>query len=214
MKSGSQPGAGDVQRREHVDVAQVHRKTSLVMMMMVKMIIVMLMMVMILMMMMVRTSAQVHRKTWLTHFSLNDHEVDSGLDWMIIRDFNDIHLHQPFNLSNIIVQHSLVHLRVILGDYLDYWLIDYYFDYGDYFDYFDYFDYCRVQPCSWWFWIQFGWFLWFEKATSPVLLRLSSSSHSQLEKGSSGKKYVRWGNDANSTLDPTSTSTIDIWYGK
>ena len=73
LKSGSQPRAGDVQRREHVDVAQVHRKTSLVMMMMVKMIIVMLMMVMILMMMMVRTSAQVHRKTWLTYFSLNDH---------------------------------------------------------------------------------------------------------------------------------------------
>ena len=80
LKSGSQPRAGDVQRREHVDVAQVHRKTSLVMMMMVKMIIVMLMMVMILMMMMVRNSAQVHRKTWLTHFSLNDHEVDGGLD--------------------------------------------------------------------------------------------------------------------------------------
>ena len=75
-----------MQRREHVDVAQVHRKTSLVMMMMVmmmmmvKMITVMMMMVMILMMMMVRTSAQVHRKTWLTHFSLNDHEVDGGLD--------------------------------------------------------------------------------------------------------------------------------------
>ena len=83
LKNGSQPRAGDVQRREHVDVAQVHRKTSLVMMMMVmmmvvmmmmvKMIIVMLMMVMILMMMMVRTSPQVHRKTWLTYFSLNDH---------------------------------------------------------------------------------------------------------------------------------------------
>ena len=93
LKSGSQPRAGDVQRREHVDVAQVHRKTSLVMMMMVmtmmmvmmvmmmvKMMIVMMMMVMILMMMMARTSAQVHRKTWLTHFSLNDHEVDGGLD--------------------------------------------------------------------------------------------------------------------------------------
>ena len=40
---------------------------------------------------------------------------------MITRDFDDIiYLHQPFNLSNIIVQHSLVHLRAVLGDYLDY----------------------------------------------------------------------------------------------
>ena len=78
-----------MQRREHVDVAQVYRKTSLVIMMMVMMRMVMMMMammmlVMILMMMMARTSAQVHRKTSLTHFSLNDHEVDGGLDLMII----------------------------------------------------------------------------------------------------------------------------------
>ena len=95
-----------MQRREHVDVAQVHRKTSLVMMimvmmmtvmmmmvimmMMVMMMVVMMMMVMMMMvvmmmviismMMMARTSPQVHRKTWLTHFSFNDHEVDGGLN--------------------------------------------------------------------------------------------------------------------------------------
>ena len=89
-----------MQRREHVDVTQVHRKTSLVMMMMVMMMMVMMMVVMMMMvmmmmvmmmmvvmmmviismMMMARTSPQVHRKTWLTHFSFNDHEVDGGLN--------------------------------------------------------------------------------------------------------------------------------------
>ena len=83
-----------------MDVTQVHRKTSLVMMMMVMMMMVMMMVVMMMMvmmmmvmmmmvvmmmviismMMMARTSPQVHRKTWLTHFSFNDHEVDGGLN--------------------------------------------------------------------------------------------------------------------------------------